>query len=616
MTIIKNRIIVCLTLLICVSSNYVQADVQFHVAKSAKSFFVGQEFVYEILVRGAAEVKVNDPDDTEDISLKLIERVVMDQATPPSVAIRYRVLPMKPGMLMFPVFSVVADGQELLTDEEDFIDVGVPEAYPGLAITRQIPNRDLYVGEGVKVDYQWKSPLPLSGFRAVQLHMPLFYDSHFSVRSPHRWIDENDKTAICFPVSNTRLTARYASLDEAGRFFNTVSFAKILTPTKVGEFVIRPATLLTSYVGPPENQKRVRGWKTNYPSYFNNNFFESSEGETYKKYFVASAQQTIRVLPLPDIGKPNGFTGQVGKRRVSVTATPKIVRAGDPITLTIVVDDCEFPELIDLPELEKQVAFTRQFALPVKQSRGRMAEKQKTFIRTLRPRSQDVTFIPAVRLPYFDPQTKAYAVASSQPIPITVKAAETATAFDAKVSGAGPMRNLLAPNPEGIRANFTTAQISSSPRMSKVICIFLVLFLPPLAFVIFYLFTKKQRLLRSDPVRAQANEALKNFNLAIRRVLSSARTSGDASALQALDNALRGYFSDKLNLVRYAHTIDDLKIALGDRVSQESLMTLQSLYSICEADYYQGAQEKSKSADVKQSVKTARQLISIIHPRL
>ena len=62
--------------------------------------------------------------------------------------------------------------------------------------------------------------------------------------------------------------------------------------------------------------------------------------------------------------------------------------------------------------------------------------KKVTYIRTIRPKAQDVSVIPAIRLPFFDPVSQSYGVAESQPIPITVKAAEVATAYDAQISGA------------------------------------------------------------------------------------------------------------------------------------------------------------------------------------
>lgn len=592
-------------------------DVKMHVRHSTPSHFVGQEFTYEILISGTTEVKFDEPDESDDLSVKFLEKVTMDKVTPPSVALRFRMIPMKPGMIQLPMITLEAGGLSLMTDEEAFIDVARPEVYPGLTIERDLVQNDVYLGQSFLAEYTWTSPLPLSGFRAVQLYLPIFYDSAFQVRSLHQWIDPNDKAAIGFPVSNTRLIARYQPLEKEGQFYNTVSFAKIITPVKAGEFTLRPATFLGSYIEPPENQKQTRGWKTNYPSYFNNNFFEVTEDQSFKKYYMASKSQTIRVLPLPDAGKPHDYDGQVGHRSLTVTASPKVVHAGDPITLTIVVNDCDFPETVNLPAIEQQTAFIRQFAMPAKQSAGRIDGKTKTFIRTLRPRAQDVTAIPSLRLPYFDPESKTYKVAESTPIPITVKASETATAFDAQLSGAGPLRNMIEGNDNGIRSNFSRMEHSQLAGLNQWQWFLCFVIIPPVAFAAFYLLSAKNRLKLTDPVAARAQGAMKRFRQSVVK-MEKANTQPNSAQqlnaqLQSLDDAIRSYFSDKLNLVRHAHTYEELKQRVGEKMTTDQLLQLREIYDQCEQGQYRGA---TTPTDFSQLLKSANTLITTIHPQL
>jgi len=415
---------------LCVAS----PEVKMNTSMSAKSFFVGQEFLYEILVSPADKVNVEEIEGDDDLAIQFLKKERLEKDDISTVVLRYRMIPLAAGMVMIPPITIEAGDQILTTDEEAFIHVKQAENYPGMEILREIPDRDLYLGEPVLANYTWKSPLPLNGFRAVRLDLPLFYNDAFKIQTPHNWIAGGDKAAIGFPVANTRVIGRYEYLGEGEKSLNTVSFAKIILPVKTGEFSLRPSTLLTSYVLPPEGRKRGRGWRTNYPSYFNNNFFEETESEAFKKYFASSKMKTVRVLPLPDEGRPHDFSGQVGACRVVVTATPTILKEGDPITLTVVVDGYEHPEVFELPNIGKQAAFTRQFAIPPRQSSGRIDTGKKTYIRTLRPLSQSVTTIPAVRVPYFNPKTKTYGVAESEPIAITVQAAEMVTAYDASMS--------------------------------------------------------------------------------------------------------------------------------------------------------------------------------------
>ena len=439
--------------------------------------------------------------------------------------------------------------------------------------------------------------------------MPLFYDHAFKIRTPHNWIAGDDKAAIGFPVANTRVIGRYGNLEEGEKQLHTVSFSKIVIPVKSGEQSLRPSTLLCSYV-PPQGGGRGKGWKTNYPSYFNNNFFTEVEGGTYKKYYTASRSQTLKVLPLPDAGRPHDFAGQVGACKVTVTATPTVLRAGDPITLTIVVDDYPFPEVFLLPDLSEQAAFTHQFSIPPKQSSGRIEGRKKTYIRTLRPLAPDATAIPSVRIPYFDPVSKSYAVTESGAIPITVKSAEMVTAFDATMSGAGPLKNHIEKNSQGLRANFTSLEAIKHRALTGFQWLLVLLILPPIGFLIFYLASAKQRLTRRDPVKARAMGAMKRFQQGVSKLSHSSSNADSELALGGLDEVVRSYFADKLNLVRHAHTFEELEDSLCDGVDLERL---RDVYISCEYEKYRGGKPKP---DVALLIRQAKQCIETIDPEL
>lgn len=585
------------------------AEVKMHSSIADKSFYVGEPFTFEILIDGAKKVTPDDAPESSELHIKFLEMAQGREGSPTSVALRYKLVPIQPGYIALPVFTLDADGEMLMTEEEQSIQVKKPEALPGLVLTREIPDTPVYVGQPFHVHYKWQSPLPLIGFRAIDFTLPLFHSYEFSVRSPHAWIDGNDKAAIGLPVSNNRLIARHAFQENGELFFNYVSFTKILMAKSAGEKTLSPATLLTSYVDPPDHKKRVRGWKTNYPSYFNNNFFDTPEGEEYKKYFVSSPTQKLQVLPLPEAGKPHDFLGEIGARKIRVSASPKIVAVGDPITLTIEVDECDFPEVLQLPDLDKQLAFTRQFAIPSKQSHGRIDGKKVTYIRTIRPKAQDVSVIPAIRLPYFDPLTQSYAVAESQPIPITVKASEVATAYDAQISGAGPIRNQLEPNEQGIKANVTSLDALAGSAKAKTRWWMLSSVLPPLGFVCFFLGSRNQRLAINNPIKARSNKAYSQFS---KNIGSASKLSGEEQ-LDQINHSVRSYFADKLNLTAMAHTYDDLTTRISNDVMPAELEKLETLYQSCEAPHYRAQTTRPSDTDI---LATAKSLISTIEKAL
>ncbi|WP_411825266.1 BatD family protein [Luteolibacter sp. AS25] len=581
---------------------------------STKSYFVGEEFRYEVLINGAKEITADEPESSADLAVKFSGQTQAERDGLTTTVLTYRMLPLQQGNILMPAINIRADDTYLTTgplDEEELgetIFAAQAEGHPGLTLTQTLPDRDLYVGEPFLADYQWKSSLPLKSFRAINFDIPLFYESGFKNLSPSNWIDPNDSAAIGLPVGGNRLIARYAQLKEADQFFNTVSFAKIIIPTKAGEFTLRPATLLSSYVAPPEpqNPRARQAYQSTYPSYFNNNFFDQAEGEDFEKYYTASRSHRLVVLPLPDSGKPEDFAGQVGSREITVTASPTVLKVGEPITLTITVSGNDFPEVVELPSLEEQTAFTRQFAIPPRQSSGRIEGKEKSYIRTIRPLAQDATAIPAIRLPFFDPETKSYGVAQSPPIPITVSPAEMVTAFDATLSGTGPLRNLVQKNPEGIRANIVSPDALEASSVTRLQPIFwLALILPPLGFLVFVILSAPARRRRKDPAAARAKAAYKHFNTSVKK----ARTLAD------LDQALRTYFSEKLNISAQAHTFPEIEPILSDAGAQiTTIAKLKAVYLATEAKTY-GTSEPS-ATDIPDLIARTRTAVSAIDPKL
>ncbi|MBL9142015.1 MAG: BatD family protein, partial [Phycisphaerae bacterium] len=97
----------------------------------------------------------------------------------------------------------------------------------------------------------------------------------------------------------------------------------------------------------------------------------------------------LTVLPLPDQGRPSGFTGAVGLFGIQSAAKPVDVAVGDPITLTLTLTDrtsgeanldtLQPPLLADVSQLKKD------FRVPSEPLSGTVDGRRKTFTQTIRP---------------------------------------------------------------------------------------------------------------------------------------------------------------------------------------------------------------------------------------
>lgn len=171
-------------------------------------------------------------------------------------------------------------------------------------------------------------------------------------------------------------------------------------------------------------------------------FFGSSFGKrlaiTAARPIVGQASvNATEVLPVPSEGRPSDYRGAVGRYQIVTQATPTTVDAGDPITLNIGIVGSGAMELVQAPPLAEMPELTADFKVADESLAGFVQGDSKVFSTTIRPRQAGTKEIPAIRFSFFDPATEAFETVTSQPIPITVHAAEV-LALDSII---GPTHN-------------------------------------------------------------------------------------------------------------------------------------------------------------------------------
>ncbi len=182
------------------------------------------------------------------------------------------------------------------------------------------------------------------------------------------------------------------------------------TMRAVGSGVFEFAPTLTVQVAAPQQQRRDP-----FGALFNRSRTIPVE--------IHAAPTTVNVLPLPTIGKPKGFSGAVGRFNFGVTAEPKTISPGDPITLQMTILGEGNYDRIQPPALPDDAPF-RLFGDAVRQQ----ANNGVRFEQVISPRDATVTTIPPIGFSYFDSERGQYRTISSRAIPITVTATSNNTA--------------------------------------------------------------------------------------------------------------------------------------------------------------------------------------------
>src|SRR5262249_57024823 len=72
-----------------------------------------------------------------------------------------------------------------------------------------------------------------------------------------------------------------------------------------------------------------------------------------EKFVSSSAPLTIDIRPVPSAGQPASFSGAIGRFQLEADANPKILRVGDPLSVTLTVRGEGLLETVHPPALEQ-----------------------------------------------------------------------------------------------------------------------------------------------------------------------------------------------------------------------------------------------------------------------
>ena len=187
-----------------------------------------------------------------------------------------------------------------------------------------------------------------------------------------------------------------------------------LFPTSTGTKTLEPLTL--------ETQVRVqRRSRSLFGDPFGDPFGRGLFGSRVP-VVVGSNPVEIEVLPLPEVGRPDAFTGLVGRLEVSASIDRTDADTNDALTYRLEVygtgnirtlpdPDLGFPSDIEVypPDVSEGVEPTDNGV------RG-----SKIFEYVIVPRAPGQVTIPTVELAYFDLDAGVYAVAATDPIILTI----------------------------------------------------------------------------------------------------------------------------------------------------------------------------------------------------
>lgn len=184
-------------------------------------------------------------------------------------------------------------------------------------------------------------------------------------------------------------------------------------------------------------QQRRRPFSQFGGSLFDDSLFDSFFGNVERKPIRAtSLEHEFIVLPLPEDGKPAGFTGAIGDFTMEVTGTPLKVEVGEPITLTMTISGKGNFNRVEAPVFPEGPAWKAYSPTSAFDKDNAKYEGSKSFEQAIVVKQGGVNEIPSLTFSYFDPAKKKYVTLRSDPIPLQLQGGVSSQAGGA-VAGAG-----------------------------------------------------------------------------------------------------------------------------------------------------------------------------------
>jgi hypothetical protein len=390
-----------------------------------------------------------------------------------------------------------------------------------------IPTRPVYVGESVPVDIE----VGLRPGIVTSLNgLPTLNGGDFTLNNLSRQPERREEVVKGDP-------------------FLFMTWHSVLAAVKPGDFSFSVETPLTVKLNTQSQEDSAFAARLGWP--FSQIMYN---GVAPKELTIASPPSQLKVLPLPTQGQPKDFSGAVGNFQVSSDISPALAVAGDPLTLRLHISGTGNFDRVDstmLNHLDHWKTYPTKSSFTKSDAVGYKGEKvfEQPLI-AARPGEQT---IPGLEFSYFNPNTRQYERAQTQPIKVTIAASladSSLSALAQSLNGAATSQSARGLRPDHSRSQSSVSEMRPLYFQAPFLAVptTLALILAGSWFAV-----------RPNPARATSKAAERAL-----AQLDAAARSGDASSFfEVARNILLQTFAARWQMSPDQITVTELKARLG-----------------------------------------------------
>jgi len=307
----------------------------------------------------------------------------------------YAVMAAKEGSYTIPAIEMEAEGQKLKTQPIAINIEGGSMPSPGNSdggadasksffAEIHVDKKELYVGETIPIEFRLYIREPATGRLT---NNPQLTGEGFSVQ----------------PFGHP--SQRGVQLE--GKQYGVAQFMSLITATKAGKLTLGPISV-PLLVQTPERNSGI------YDQFFGGNLGPAREIK------LEAPAIEVEVKPLPQEGRPEGFSGAIGKFEFEAAGSPGKIQAGQPVEMKLWIRGQGNFDRIGVPDIQEPDHWQVYPPGDAFEASDRLGYGgSKVFTQNVIPKVQ-TTSMPSYVFSYFDPEQKKYATISSRIQPLVV----------------------------------------------------------------------------------------------------------------------------------------------------------------------------------------------------
>ncbi|MCP4686297.1 MAG: protein BatD [bacterium] len=329
-----------------------------------------------------------------------------------------------------------------------------------------------------------------------------------------------------------------------------------------------------------------------------------------KDVTVRSNPIRVEVKPLPETGRPEGYTGTIGKFSITAQADKTTVEVNQPVTVTINIRGVGNIKSVaepTIPELDDFRVYRASSSESVSKPKDRIGGT-KTFEEVFIPKRAGSLEIPAVHISFFDPEKKRFQTVETRPIKLEATKA-SGPAAEYEVPYAGPDMTLGAESREIRFIKEDPGELRPVGRILEHSALYVAVNAASVLLLVATVLVRVRReKLAGDVGYARARGASKQARKRLTKAKELARLESAEEFYSESCQVVVSYIADKLNVSPHGLTTDKVSGLLSRRAAAKELIEDTTAF-LHNCDFARFAPSTVSQADIDQTLKQAEDIM-------